>query len=349
MGGTVLGDALHGIRPRSDVRYWRRTRQGSDSGRLRHPYTSGGKCSSQFRPAAQSLTVRATTGLRPRVGGDRSRVDVGQCPGAQRAGTPPGGPQRLWPYTPDDGTRGEYGKAPDVRERGDHQVPRRAERQDCPRQRMNEPNRNPSPTAIAMLITPGMRNGWLNTYLPIWVVPVSSICTAARSVAYVGRTNIAETAGKAATAATGARPIARAVGMRALVVAAWEYSSVEAKNNTTASIHGWLWRRSLEKVMISFSWAVTNVVPSHATPSTQIAALVPHLNVDAEGISFGGTLHTRTMTAAMANMMLMIAASRAITGSAMRPILGLMAVAYPSTPSRPTQKISTDSLALGAI
>src|SRR6185436_8757677 len=102
------------------------------------------------------------------------------------------------------------------------------------------------------------------------------------------RMNSAETAGNAATAANGATPMARAVGIRALVVAAWEYSRAEAKTSTTASSHGWLLRRSPEKLMISFSWALTNVVPIQATPSTQIAALIPDLNVDAERISFVG-------------------------------------------------------------
>lgn len=49
-------------------------------------------------------------------------------------------------------------------------------------QRMNEPNTKPNATAMAMLISPGTMKGWLNTALPIWVVPVSSICTAARRV-----------------------------------------------------------------------------------------------------------------------------------------------------------------------
>jgi hypothetical protein len=77
-------------------------------------------------------------------------------------------------------------------------------------QRMIEPNTYPSATAMVMLINPGTMKGWLNTALPICVVPVSSICTAARSVGYVGRMNSADTAEKAATAANGATPIARA-------------------------------------------------------------------------------------------------------------------------------------------
>jgi len=110
-----------------------------------------------------------------------------------------------------------------------------------------------------------------------------------------------------------------------------------------------LLRRSPEKLMISFSWALTNVVPIHATPSTQMLALIPDLNVDAERISFVGALHRRTIAAAVDNMNAMIAWSRVITGSVMRPTFLLMAVAYAITPSRPMTKISTDSLALGAI
>ncbi len=49
-------------------------------------------------------------------------------------------------------------------------------------QRMIDPNRNPSATAMAILINPGTRKGWLKTALPIWVVPVSSIWTAANRV-----------------------------------------------------------------------------------------------------------------------------------------------------------------------
>ena len=76
-----------------------------------------------------------------------------------------------------------------------------------------------------MHTTPGTRNGWLNTYLPMRVEPVSSISTAASSVGYVGSTNSAETAGKAASAVSGLTPIANAAGMSAFAVAAWEYSS----------------------------------------------------------------------------------------------------------------------------
>ena len=44
--------------------------------------------------------------------------------------------------------------------------------------------------------TPGIKNGWLNTSLPIRVEPVSSICTAPKSVGYVGNTKSADTAAK---------------------------------------------------------------------------------------------------------------------------------------------------------
>ena len=83
-----------------------------------------------------------------------------------------------------------------------------------------------------------MRNGWLNTYFPIRVVPVSSISTAARRVGYVGRINKELTAANDATAITGLTPTANAAGMRAFVVAAWEYNKAAARNNTRASIHG---------------------------------------------------------------------------------------------------------------
>ena len=47
-----------------------------------------------------------------------------------------------------------------------------------------------------MASTPGMKNGWLNTNFPIRVEPVSSICTAPKSVGYVGNTKSADTAAK---------------------------------------------------------------------------------------------------------------------------------------------------------
>ena len=42
--------------------------------------------------------------------------------------------------------------------------------------------KKPNRTDKAIAITPGTKNGWLNTYLPIRVEPVSSISTAAIKV-----------------------------------------------------------------------------------------------------------------------------------------------------------------------
>ena len=42
--------------------------------------------------------------------------------------------------------------------------------------------KKPNNTDKAIAITPGTKNGWLNTYLPIRVEPVSSISTAAIKV-----------------------------------------------------------------------------------------------------------------------------------------------------------------------
>src|SRR5690554_2744363 len=139
--------------------------------------------------------------------------------------------------------------------------------------------------------------------------------------------NSADTAGNAATAAAGETPMSSAVGMRALVVAACEYSSADASPSTTASIHGKSVRTSEAAFMMDSSCALTNVVPSHATPSTQIAALMQDLKVEAPRISAVGTLHASTMIAAMPSMIAMIAASRAMTGSAMRPTLSEISVA----------------------
>lgn len=61
---------------------------------------------------------------------------------------------------------------------------------------INGATTKPSATEIAIASTPGMKNGWLNTSLPIRVEPVSSICTAPKSVGYVGNTKSADTAAK---------------------------------------------------------------------------------------------------------------------------------------------------------
>jgi hypothetical protein len=80
--------------------------------------------------------------------------------------------------------------------------------------------------------------------------------------------------------------------------------------------------------LVIVSWcAVTNVVPSQATPSTQMAALMPDLNVEAESTSLVCTLQTTTMVAAIESMIVMIAASRPITGSVTSPSFSLMIVA----------------------
>ncbi len=44
------------------------------------------------------------------------------------------------------------------------------------------PTTKPSATDVVIVTTPGTKNGWLNTRLPIRVEPVSSISTAASSV-----------------------------------------------------------------------------------------------------------------------------------------------------------------------
>src|SRR5690606_23676695 len=104
---------------------------------------------------------------------------------------------------------------------------------------------------------------------------------------------------------------------------------------------------SEDAVMIASSCALTNVVPSQATPSTQMDALIPDLNVDAPRMSEVLTLQQTTMTVAIDSMIEMIAASRPMTGSSMRPTLSEMIVAYVMTATRPMQKMSTESFAPG--
>lgn len=82
--------------------------------------------------------------------------------------------------------------------------------------------KKPNNTDKLIAITPGTKNGWLNTYLPIRVEPVSSISTAAIKVGYVGRINNADTAANAAIAASGETPNKIAVGYNAFAVAACE-------------------------------------------------------------------------------------------------------------------------------
>ena len=94
--------------------------------------------------------------------------------------------------------------------------------------------------------TPGIKNGWLNTSLPIRVEPVSSICTAPKSVGYVGNTKSADTAAKDAMIIytdpvfSGVIPRAKiTAGTNACVVAAWLYNNVLAKKNATANKNGY--------------------------------------------------------------------------------------------------------------
>ena len=69
--------------------------------------------------------------------------------------------------------------------------------------RIIPPNRKPKVTAKITAIVPGIKNGWLKTKRPMRVVPVSSICTAATSVGYVGRINRPDTAENDAIAVSG--------------------------------------------------------------------------------------------------------------------------------------------------
>ena len=75
------------------------------------------------------------------------------------------------------------------------------------------------------------------------------------------------------------------------------------------------------------SFSVTKVVPSQATPSTQMLALMPEVNVEAVAMSLVRTLHAATMTVAMDSMMAMIAWSRVMTGVSTRPTFSLIVTA----------------------
>ena len=111
---------------------------------------------------------------------------------------------------------------------------------------INGATTKPSATAMAMASTPGIKNGWLNTRLPIRVEPVSSICTAPNNVGYVGSTKSADTAAKDAIMIytepvfSGVMPNAKiTAGTKACVVAAWLYNNVLAKKNATANKNGY--------------------------------------------------------------------------------------------------------------
>jgi len=73
--------------------------------------------------------------------------------------------------------------------------------------------------------------------------------------------------------------------------------------------------------------AFTKVVPSQATPSTQIQALIPDLNVAALRMFFASTLQNRQIRVAAPSMKEMIASSRVRIGFLMRAKVELIAMA----------------------
>lgn len=89
-------------------------------------------------------------------------------------------------------------------------------------QKINGAMAKPKRVETTTAAHPGRINGWLNTYFPILVDPVSSISTAATVVGYVGRRYRPVTAGKEATMTAPDTPIAAATGMKVAVVAPWE-------------------------------------------------------------------------------------------------------------------------------
>ena len=100
-----------------------------------------------------------------------------------------------------------------------------------------------------------------------------------------------------------------------------------AKKSTTARSHGWDSSRDPANTLISFKWAATNVVPSHATPRTHTHALMPDLNVAALSTLLQSILQKNAMAVAAASMKVMMAASLFNIGSLMRPTVLLIAVA----------------------
>ncbi len=77
---------------------------------------------------------------------------------------------------------------------------------------------------------------------------------------------------------------------------------MDAKKRITASIHGLDSSILPAKTLISSRWLATKVVPSHATPRTQIQALMPDLKVDAFRIFFVSILQKRVIRVAAASM-----------------------------------------------
>ncbi len=66
--------------------------------------------------------------------------------------------------------------------------------------------------------------------------------------------------------------------------------------------------------------ALTNVEPSHATPSTQIHAVIPERNVGADAIFDASILHNQTVAAAAVSITDMIASLRPRVGFSIKPI-----------------------------
>ena len=136
---------------------------------------------------------------------------------------------------------------------------------------LGQPVYRRTPGAMAMVATPGMKKGWLNTALPMRVEPVSSISTAASRVR-VGRQHTAhggeggDGRQRADTQCQGGRHQALVVG---LAKKAWR------KNSTTASSQLYWLSRSPANAWISTMLPFTKTLPSQATPSTQIQADIP--------------------------------------------------------------------------
>ena len=88
-----------------------------------------------------------------------------------------------------------------------------------------------------------------------------------------------------------------------------------------------------------------SVVPSHATPSTQIDADIPDLNTGVLRTSAAGTLVTSRITVAAVSMMVMIASLRGSVGSEISPSWSEVIVAHAMTTRMATRKIHTEVLA----
>ena len=85
--------------------------------------------------------------------------------------------------------------------------------------------------------------------------------------------------------------------------------------------------RLAASTLISLICAATKVVPSQATPSTQMQALIPDLKVAALRMFLASTLQNRQIRVAAPSMKEMIASSRVRIGFLMRAKVELMAMA----------------------